>query len=175
MKPTKVIQIAWRGLNRNRLRSLLTMLGLIIGVAAVIIMISVSTGTETTIKEQIEGLGTNLVFVQSSFTRGGPGEQSSNGLVYDDAAAIANGVTGVTGTSVEQNASGTVKFGKVSVDSVSILGTTEDFPQVRGVSVASGRYITQTDLDRKQKIAVLGAALAEELFWARSSTLPMSN
>jgi putative ABC transport system permease protein len=168
MKPTKVIQIAWRGLNRNRLRSLLTMLGLIIGVAAVIIMISVSTGTETTIKEQIEGLGTNLVFVQSSFTRGGPGEQSSNGLVYDDAAAIANGVTGVTGTSVEQNASGTVKFGKVSVDSVSILGTTEDFPQVRGVSVASGRYITQTDLDRKQKIAVLGAALAEELFGSTS-------
>ena len=165
MDLSKVIQIAWKGLNRNRLRSLLTMLGVIIGVSAVIIMISVSTGTETTIKEQIQGLGTNLLFVQSSFTRGGPAQQGppTGGLVYDDIFAIA-GIQGVTGVSVEQDSEQTVKVGSVSLDSVNILGTTSDFPQVRGMEVADGRYFTQTELDRKQKVAVLGASLAEELF-----------
>ena len=72
------------------MRSLLTMLGIIIGVAAVIIMIAISAGAEATIEEQITGLGSNLVFVQANFSRGGPGQgQSSGGLVYSDAFAIA--------------------------------------------------------------------------------------
>jgi putative ABC transport system permease protein len=164
MNPAKIIQIAWKGLNRNRLRSLLTMLGVIIGVSAVIIMISVSTGTETTIKEQIQGLGTNLVFVQPNFTRGGPGQEQGGGLVFSDATAIADNVPGVTGVSVEQGGSETVKAGAVSLDSISVLGTTPDFPQVRGINLADGRYFTQADLDRKLKGAVLGSALATELF-----------
>ena len=164
MNLSKVIQIAWKGLNRNRLRSLLTMLGVIIGVAAVIIMVSVSTGTEATIKDQIEGLGTNLLFVQASFSRGGPGQApTSGGLVYDDAFAI-EAVNGVKGVVVEQASSETVKAGNVSIEAVSILGTTPSFPSVRDIEVASGRYFNQTDLDRKQKVAVLGESLAEELF-----------
>ena len=164
MNLSKVIQIAWKGLNRNRLRSLLTMLGVIIGVAAVIIMVSVSTGTEATIKDQIEGLGTNLLFVQASFSRGGPGQApASGGLVYDDAFAI-EAVNGVKGVVVEQASSETVKAGNVPIEAVSILGTTPGFPSVRDINVASGRYFNQTDLDRKQKVAVLGESLAEELF-----------
>ena len=91
MRASKIIQIASRGLTKNKLRSLLTMLGVIIGVAAVIIMISISSGTEAAIEEQITGLGTNLVFVQSSFTRGGFGQgggEQSGGLVYDDALQL---------------------------------------------------------------------------------------
>ena len=79
MKPTKVIRIAWQGLARNKLRSLLTMLGVIIGVSAVIIMIAVSTGTEVKIEEQITELGTNLVFVQGSMSRMGPGGGGDSG------------------------------------------------------------------------------------------------
>ena len=110
MKPSKVLQIAWQGLARNKLRSLLTMLGVIIGVSAVIIMISVSTGTEATIEEQITELGTNLVFVQASFKRGGAlGGDSGPGLVYDDAFAIAEEVNGVTGVVVEQISTQTIK------------------------------------------------------------------
>jgi putative ABC transport system permease protein len=140
------------------------MLGVIIGVAAVIIMVSVSTGTEATIKEQIEGLGTNLVFVQASFSRSGPGQgMEGGGLVYDDAFAIQE-VNGVKGVIVEQGSSENVKAGSVTVESVSILGTTPDFPSVRDMQVAEGRYLNQTDLDRKQKVAVLGSSLAEELF-----------
>jgi putative ABC transport system permease protein len=165
MNLRKVIQIAWKGLSHNKLRSLLTMLGVIIGVSAVIVMISISRGTEATIEDQINSLGTNLIFIQSNFSRGGPGQgEPQGGLVYDDTFAIANQVDGVTGAVVEQNSSETVKYGNVSIDQVSVLGTTQDFPQVRSVQIDQGRYFTQTDLDRKQKVAVLGASLAQELF-----------
>ena len=177
MALSKIIQIAWKGLNRNKLRSLLTMLGVIIGVSAVIVMISVSTGTETTIKEQIQGLGTNLVFVQANFSRAGPEREGppSGGLVYDDAFAIANEINGVTGVSVEQGSSQQVKSpplkggpGGVTIADVAILGTTPDFPQVRSITVADGRYFNQTDLEHKQKVAVLGSSLATELFGSTS-------
>ncbi|MCJ7658480.1 MAG: ABC transporter permease [Anaerolineales bacterium] len=168
MSPGKVIQIAWKGLAKNPLRSLLTMLGVIIGVAAVIIMISISTGTEKTIEEQITGLGTNLVFVQANFSRGGFGRgggmESTGGLVYDDAFAIAEEVDGVKAVVVEQGSSETVKGGNVTLESISLLGTTPDFPSVRDMTIASGRYFTQAEVDRNQKVAVLGSSLAEELF-----------
>lgn len=166
MSPISVIKIAWRGLNRNKLRSLLTMLGVIIGVAAVIIMIAVSAGTEATISEQITSLGTNLIFVQQSFGRGGPSPQrgSSGGLVYDDATAIAEQVDGVANVVVEQNSDGTIKAGDVTLEDVSIVGTSPGFPSVRDMEIASGRYFTDKDVERKQKVAVLGASLAEELF-----------
>ena len=123
MKPSEVLHIAWEALLKNKVRSFLTMLGIIIGVAAVIIMVAISAGTEATIQEQITSLGSNLIFVQSSFSRGGLGQGSSGGLVFDDADAIQNGVTGVKAVVVEQFSSETVKFGDVSLDEVEILGT----------------------------------------------------
>ncbi|NMC12452.1 MAG: FtsX-like permease family protein [Chloroflexi bacterium] len=170
MNSRKVIRIAWEGLNRNKLRSLLTMLGVIIGVAAVIIMVAVSAGTEATIAEQIQGLGTNLVFIQESFTRMTPGQrQTGNGLTFEDADAIKENIPGISGVVVEQNASETVKYGGQSIDDVSVLGTTIDFPEVRDMTIAEGRYFTQTELDRKSKVAVLGATLAEELFGSNTA------
>jgi putative ABC transport system permease protein len=165
MRANKIIQIASKGLTKNKLRSLLTMLGVIIGVAAVIIMISISSGTEAAIEEQITGLGTNLVFVQSSFSRGGfGGGGPSGGLVYDDAFAIAEEINGVTAVVVEQPSTETVKVGDTTLEDVAILGTTADFPSVRDMAIESGRYFNQTDIDRTQKVAVLGSTLAEELF-----------
>jgi putative ABC transport system permease protein len=165
MQPAKVIQIAGKGLTRNKVRSLLTMLGVIIGVAAVIVMISVSAGTEAAIEEQITELGTNLVFVQASFSRGGPmGSGSSQGLVYDDAPAIAGQVNGVQAVVVEQQSSETVKAGNINIDSVAILGSTEGFPSVRDMEIAEGRYFNQAEIDRSQKVVVLGSSLADELF-----------
>jgi putative ABC transport system permease protein len=168
MRLSKVIQIASTGLTKNKLRSLLTMLGVIIGVGAVIIMISISAGTEQTIEDQITGLGSNLIFVQANFSRGGFGREggmeSSGGLVYDDAFAIADEVNGVTAVAVEQGSTDTVRAEGVTLEGVSILGTTPDFPSVRDMTIETGRYLTETDLDRMQKVAVLGANLAEELF-----------
>ncbi|MFN2236257.1 MAG: ABC transporter permease [Anaerolineales bacterium] len=169
MKPSKVIKIAWKGLARNKLRSLLTMLGVIIGVSAVIIMIAVSKGTEKTIEEQITGLGANLIFVQSSFSRGGAmggpeGPGQSGGLVFDDATVIGEQINGVKAVVVEQQSSETVKAGNITLDSISILGSTVGFPSVRDMDIAEGRYFNETEVDRKATVAVLGASLAEELF-----------
>ncbi len=71
MKPSEVLRIAWEAIGKNKVRSLLTMLGIIIGVAAVIIMIAISAGTEATISDQITSLGSNLVYVSASFSRDG--------------------------------------------------------------------------------------------------------
>ena len=167
MRPSKVVRIAWKGLTKNKLRSLLTMLGVIIGVAAVIIMIAISAGTEATISDSITSLGTNLIFIQSGFSRGGPPGMSGGscgGLVYDDAFAIEDSVDGVAGVAVEQSSTATVKAGSVTIENVNLLGTTPSFPSVRDMTIASGRFITQNDLDRKLKVAVLGSSLAEELY-----------
>ena len=165
MKLSEAAHIAWEAILKNKVRSFLTMLGIIIGVAAVIIMIAISAGTEATIQEQITSLGSNLIFVQGAMMRGGPGQApQGGGLVFDDAAAIEESVGGVTSVVVEQNSSETVKFGDVSFDDVSILGTTPGFPSVRDMEIADGRYFTDKEIDRKQKVIVLGYSIAEELF-----------
>ena len=164
MKPSEAMRIAWEAILKNKVRSVLTMLGIIIGVAAVIIMVAISAGTEATISEQITSLGSNLVFVQGSFQRGGPGQMPTGGLVYDDAAAIQEGVSGVVSVVVEQNSSETVKAGNVTLEDVELLGTTTGFPSVRDMEIADGRYFSEKELERKSKVAVLGSTIAEELF-----------
>ena len=165
MKLREVARIAWEAISKNKVRSLLTMLGIIIGVAAVIMVVSISAGTEATISDQITGLGSNLIFVTANFGRGGPeGLRSGGGLVFSDADAIARQVTGVTGVTVEQGASETVKAGSVTLTGVEILGTTVDFPTVRDIKLASGSYFDQNMVDHKEKVAVLGSSLAGSLF-----------
>jgi putative ABC transport system permease protein len=95
---------------------------------------------------------------------GGGASGESGGLVYDDAFAIADQVEGVTAMVVEQNSSQTVEAGSTTLDSVSILGSTPDLPAVRDMTIANGRYFTQEEVDRDQKVVVLGASLAEELY-----------
>jgi putative ABC transport system permease protein len=160
----EVLRISWEAIGKNKVRSLLTMLGIIIGVAAVIVMIAISAGTEATISDQITSLGTNLIFVSSSFTRMGPGVSSGTQLVYDDATAIADSISGVTGVVVEQDAAETVKAGDISLDSISITGASPDFLTVRDLTVANGRFFTAEDVTNKKKVIVLGSKLAQELF-----------
>lgn len=168
MNFNEVFTVALKSITSNKSRALLTMLGVIIGVAAVIVMIAVSTGTEATISEQINALGTNLLFISNASTRGGPNQSAasrqSTGLIYDDMTAIKSQISGVAGVSVEQEASETVKYGSNTLTSLTIVGTTPDYTTVRGVSVGSGRFITQQDLDRVQKVVVLGSTISTELF-----------
>ncbi len=170
MNINEVLRISWEAIGKKKVRSLLTMLGIIIGVAAVIVMIAISAGTEATISDQITSLGTNLIFVSTSFTRMGPGVSGGTQLVYDDATAIADSISGVTGVVVEQDASETVKAGDVSLDSISITGASPDFKTVRAITVASGRFFTYEDVTNKKKVIVLGSKLAEELFGSAAPT-----
>jgi putative ABC transport system permease protein len=167
MRLSEIFRIAGEGISRNKLRALLTMLGVIIGVAAVIIMIAISAGTEATISDNIKELGTNLLFVTQSM-----GVQmvsrnagvSSNFLTYDDAEAISTSITGISGVVVERDITESIKYGSNSVDSVSVIGTTPSYPEVRDIAQASGRFITQNDIDNKAKVVVLGYSTAQTLF-----------
>ena len=167
MKLSEVIRIAGEGISRNKLRALLTMLGVIIGVAAVIIMIAISAGTEATISDNIKNLGTNLLFVTQSM--GGQRVSRTAGmnetfLSYDDAQAIDNSISGISGVVVEQDISELIKYGSTSMDSVSVVGTTSSYPEVRDVDQASGRFISQNDIDNSAKVVVLGYSTAQTLF-----------
>jgi putative ABC transport system permease protein len=167
MNFNEVFSASWKSVTSNKSRALLTMLGVIIGVAAVIVMIAISAGTEATISEAINGLGSNLLFINQAMTRGGPGQPpgtGKGGLVYDDVAAIREQISGLAGVSVEQQESVTVKFGETTLTSINIVGTTPDYTSVRVVSVASGRFFNATEAERAQKVVVLGSKIATELF-----------
>jgi len=171
----RTFKVAWEGLTLNKVRSFLTTLGVIIGVGAVIVMMAVSAGAEAEIADQINALGANLVMVMPAFSRGGfgpgmgMGAGRPPGLTYDDIDAIAQNVTGINGVSAEQTTNQTVKAGSTTLEDVSIVGTTAGFPDVRDYRVAEGRFLTDEDNDRANKVVVLGYDIAQELFGEQSA------
>ena len=159
----ETLGIAWEGLTLNKVRSFLTTLGVIIGVGSVIMMLSVSAGAEAAIAEQINSLGADLIIVGPM--RGTPGAAKT--FIYEDALAIAENVRGITGVSAEQFSTQDVKGGEGSLEAISILGVTADFPIVRDYELATGRFFTAEENDRKTKVAVLGYGIAQDLFGAQ--------
>ncbi|MCB0203681.1 MAG: ABC transporter permease [Anaerolineae bacterium] len=156
----RTLGTAFSSLINNKLRSFLTTLGIIIGVAAVIVMVAVSAGAEAVIAEQINSLGANLIIVSAA--RGTPGAAKT--LVYDDAVAIRDEIGGITGVASEQApAAQTVKAGNLIFEA-EVLGTTVDFPIVRDASVSDGRFFNDSEVDGARKVVVLGSALAKDLF-----------
>ncbi len=166
MSLLRAFGIAMEGLALNKVRSFLTMLGLIIGVAAVIIMMAVSYGAEAEVADQINALGANLIMIMPSFTRGGVAQRAGPPpmLKFDDIATIQAKVTGISGVSAEQNTSQNVKAGSVTLESISIVGTTAGFMAVREYGVAEGRFITDADNDSASEAAVLGSTITQKLF-----------
>lgn len=168
MNYREIVFTAWKSILSNKLRSILTMLGVIIGVAAVIMMIAIGAGTEATIADSINGLGSNLIFISESFSRGGPNEGPSNqrgGLKYADAAAIKEQIKGIAGVAVEQAAGSlTAKFNDITLESLTLVGTTPDYTTVRDVTVGSGRFFTEEERSKASKVVVLGKTVAETLF-----------
>jgi putative ABC transport system permease protein len=166
MKFRKIFRSAWEGLMLNKVRSFLTTLGVIIGVASVIVMLAVSAGAEASIADQINALGANLIIV--SPMRGIPG--ASKTLLLEDAYAIQEQVVGITGMSAEQSpAPQNIRAGSMDLEAIPLVGTTADFPSVRDYAVAEGRYFTSDEDDRKAKLVVLGAGIATDLFGAESA------
>ncbi len=171
MSPWRTFKVAWEGLTLNKARSFLTTLGVIIGVAAVIVMLAVSAGAEAEIADQINALGANLVMVMPAFSRGGfgPGMGRPPALSYDDVGAIAETVTGINGVSAEQSTTQNVSGGGTTLEGISVVGTTAGFPDVRDYQVAEGRFLTDEDNDRAHKVVMLGYDIAQELFGGQSA------
>jgi len=131
-------------------------------------MLAVSAGAEADIADQINALGANLIMVMSSMQRMGPGMGggAAASLTYADLATIRDNIEGINGVSAEQNTTQDVKGNGVTLSSISVVGTTSGFVAVNEYEVLQGRFITDQDNDRANKIAVLGYDVAQELFGA---------
>jgi putative ABC transport system permease protein len=163
------LRIALVSLAANKLRSALTMLGIIIGVAAVIALMGVGRGASAAIDSQINSMGTNLLFVTpgSTSTSGVRSAQgSAQSLTYEDAKALAdpgNGLTAVAAVAPQVGAFGQVVY-KGSNVNTQIIGATPDFATVRNYEVENGEFITDANVQTKQAVAVVGATVAADLF-----------
>ncbi|MDB9539072.1 ABC transporter permease [Anabaenopsis arnoldii] len=162
------IQMAGKTLLSNKLRSALTMLGIVIGNASVITMMGIGEGGQRFINQGLESLGPNVLFVI-------PGNRATQRisrdvpktLVYEDAKAIANQVPTVAGVAGELNSREVVTYRNQNTN-VNIIGTTPSFLTVRDFETAMGRFFTDLDMRRNNQVVVLGAELAERLFGNRN-------
>jgi putative ABC transport system permease protein len=161
-------RVAIAALKVNALRSFLAMLGVIIGVASVIVMVSVATGAGQAIEARIKALGTNvLVVMPGSYTSGGrrSGEGTALALSENDLAAIRTNVPGVTAAAGLVSGSAPVVVGNANW-TTAVSGVNEDFLEVRDWPVADGRSFTEAELRAGAKVVILGATTARELFGA---------
>jgi putative ABC transport system permease protein len=159
-------RIALRALMVNKMRSVLTMLGIVIGVSAVIAMIAVGSGAKARIEAQIASMGSNLIMVMSgSSTSGGMrfGAGTVPTLTADDAKAIQTEIPGVKYSAPSINGVAQVVYGNQNWSTV-IIGTTPEVLDIRDWSLAVGRSFTQQDVDGATKVCLLGKTVAENLF-----------
>lgn len=158
--------IALRALQRNKMRTLLTMLGMIIGVGAVIAMVSIGTGAKTQVEAQIASLGQNVVLVFSgSVTRSGihTGWGSAGTLTIDDARAIAREITGVKAVSPEVRIGSQISAGNQNWFT-SVLGESEQYLEIRQWPLAAGTMFTENDVRGANKVAIIGMTIVNQIF-----------
>jgi len=152
------------------MRAVLTMLGIIIGVAAVIALLSIGQGVQVAVADQIKSIGSNLITIMpGSFSAsnvriavtGGPQQTA---LTYEDAVAIAEaGLPSVAAVAPQFSGGGQVTYGPQTFNS-SIVGVTPEFLSVRNLEVDRGDFITKAEVDALSRVAVLGARVAQNLF-----------
>jgi putative ABC transport system permease protein len=162
------IRIALRALNRNKMRSILTMLGIIIGVGAVIAMVGVGQGAQQVMQQQIQAMGSNLLFVGSgTVNRGGMrmGWGATKSLVEDDMKAILQEVPTVVAAAPGDGTGAQVVFGNDNW-STRITGTTPSYFDIRDWPTAEGTVFTQSDEDTAANVAVIGETVRKNLFGA---------
>jgi putative ABC transport system permease protein len=166
MKILNIVLSAFRALQRNKMRSFLTMLGIIIGVAAVIAMLAIGQGAEYSVKEQIAALGTNVLMVypgaqQQAGVRSGAG--SATTLTEDDALAISRECPAVQYISPGAYAGGQVIAGNLNW-STSIQGVGTDYLEIRQWPIEYGDFFTDQDVKAAAKVCILGRTVADNLF-----------
>jgi len=162
----QTLKIALRALRTNKMRSFLTMLGIIIGIAAVIAMMAVGSGASYVISQQIASIGSNIILVLPGSTTSGGLRTGSGGaqtLTSDDVKAIMAECPSVELAAPTVRSSGLVVYGNMNWSTV-LMGTTPELFEIREWGVDSGRGISQQDVDSAAKICVLGQTVVENLF-----------
>ena len=163
------IRIALRAIFANRLRSALTSLGLIIGVSSVIVLIAIGQGTQKGVTDRIEGLGTGLIFIESSAAAttsqgGGIAGLASSTLVQGDATAIkSNGIPGVTAVAARMSFDAQTIAGANNVGA-EIVMTSSEYAEVRDLGLRYGSFLTPFHDQERSLVAVLGARVADTLY-----------
>ncbi|TME47428.1 MAG: FtsX-like permease family protein [Chloroflexi bacterium] len=165
------LRLAVSGLVANRLRSALTMLGILIGVSAVILLVGVGNGSSIAVQQQIQSLGSNLLTVFPSNARavGGVAQGFGTGssLTLDDVTAITNKQAAPDVVTAIPSANGRAQLIYQNQNwSSSLTGTTQNFPSVRNYQLASGQFFTAADVDGSSRVAVIGQTTVTNLFGA---------
>jgi putative ABC transport system permease protein len=171
MNPLAAFEVAIAALKVNALRSFLAMLGVIIGVASVIVMVSVASGASDAIEARIRALGTNLLIVSpGSFTSGGrrAGEGTAAALSENDLRMIRAKVAGVAAAAGVVQGSAPLVAGS-SNWTTQVNGVNEEYLEVRDWALIEGRNFTEAELRAGAKVAILGATAARELFGSASA------
>ncbi|MGB3209272.1 MAG: ABC transporter permease [Desulforhopalus sp.] len=166
MKLRQLILVALKSISRNKMRSLLTMLGIIIGVGSVITMVALGEGSQKDIEDDVASLGTNLLMVrpgstQSGGVRGGAGTRAS--LSMNDVNRLKKNGTLLRWVSAEVRASGQVIAGNNNWNTT-VTGVAPEYLSIRNYQIASGSFFTERESKTRAKVAVLGKTVADELF-----------
>jgi putative ABC transport system permease protein len=163
-----IIRVAFRALVRNKMRAALTMLGIIIGVSAVIAMVSIGQGASASVQAQIESIGTNLLFVSAGAqnvggVRSGTGDSGTNTLTVEDLDAIKREVPSVSMVTPTVNARSQLVSGNANWNT-SVQGVSEQYPDVRKWTVQSGAFFSDADVRTAARVIVVGQTVADNLF-----------
>ena len=155
-------RVALRALAANKMRSILTMLGIVIGVGAVVALMAIGNGATASITEQVQGIGANVISVfPGRFDR--EGQSAPAFLYYEDYEALAKNVDNIVGIAPSFQSNATVTYGKKTVN-VGVTATTPQFGQVRVYEAEYGRFLTENDRASLARVAVIGSQTAKDLF-----------
>jgi len=163
-----IIRVAFRALQRNKMRAALTMLGIIIGVSAVVAMVSIGQGAQAAVQAQIDSIGTNLLFVSAGAqnvggVRSGTGDTGTNTLTVEDLDAIKREVPSVAMVTPSVNTRGQLVAGNANWNT-QIQGVSEQFPDIRKWAVGSGQFFSDSDVRTAARVLVIGQTIADNLF-----------
>lgn len=158
--------MAFTALLANKMRSLLTMLGIIIGVGAVIAMVSVGMGVKSDVVNSISSLGSNMLIVSPGSTnrggvRGAAGSRTN--LKYDDAKAIKEKIKNIDFVSPSVSRSYQIVYGNQNWNS-SVMGVTPEYMSIRSLEVSTGSFVSESDNNKRNRVAVIGSTVATNLF-----------
>jgi len=168
MKTKDILQETFSALKANKVRTGLTMLGIVIGIASVIAMVAVGQGASNSVSSSIESIGANLVMITPGAQRsfGGGARESRGGaqsLTLEDADAIASQVSNITSV-VREVSSRQQAVATGTNTNTSIMGTESSYSTVRNVTIAEGTFLTDQNIEKISKVAVLGATARDDLF-----------
>ncbi|MBG9735268.1 ABC transporter permease [Paenibacillus alvei] len=158
VKLSQGFKMSWHSIRSNKLRTFLSMLGILIGVATVISLMAMGQGSSNAVEQSLQSLGTNQLSVNIM----GRGSQTT--LTLDDAVHLADDIPDIEGLAPTVSGNATVKNGTTEASSVSVEGITPDYERVKDFKNQSGRYIVPLDVTGYSRVALLGVDTAAELF-----------